>query len=107
MDTDRNVSSTVDAAGNCVITLRSDNKRQWIVKQAGIEAPNVVGGATGNIYKNGNIITPFVATGDAPAGEPYPRIGPSASDVLTVEWAGATPGATCSVTFLYDDGVPA
>jgi hypothetical protein len=75
-----------------------------VVQQVGIEAPNVGGGAVGNIYKNSNLITPFVATGDAPAGEPFIKIG--VNDVMRVRWTSATVGASVAATFIFDDGAP-
>jgi len=101
---ERRVTGTVPASGTVELLFRPDNRLAATVQQVGIEAPNVGGGAVGNIYKNSNLITPFVATGDAPAGEPFIRIG--TSDVMRVRWTSATPGATVAATFIYDDGAP-
>jgi hypothetical protein len=102
---DQSKSGVVPASGTLAIPLRSDNGRPWILQQVGIDATGVGGGAIGKIKKNGKIITPFVPTGDAPAGEPF--IPMSSTETVTVEWTSAIAGAVCNVTFIYDDGVPA
>ncbi len=101
--TDQTTSGVIDANGNLTIRLRPDNNRTWTVTQVGISADTVGGGAIGKLKKNGKIIAPFVATGDAPWGEQ--PLAPT--ETLTVEWTSGTPGGTAEVTFFYDDGVPA
>lgn len=101
---ERRATGTIAASGVGELVFRTDNRLPAIVQQVGIEAPNVGGGAVGNIYKNSNLITPFVASGDAPAGEPFIRIG--VGDVMRVRWTSATPGAAIAATFIYDDGAP-
>ena len=103
--TERRVTGTIAATGIGELQFRTDNRLPAIVQQVGIEAPNVGGGAVGNIYKNSNLITPFVATGDAPAGEPFIKIG--VNDVMKVRWTAAISGTAIAATFIYDDGAPA
>ena len=99
---ERRITGVVASTGIARLDFRTDNRLPAIVQQVGIEADNVGGGAVGKIYKNGALITPFVATGDAPAGEPFIRIG--TGDVMRVEWTSATVGARVAATFIYDDG---
>jgi len=99
-DTDEVVIGVVPANGRINLEWRPP-RGGATVKQVGIRAPNVGGGAVGNITKNGRIITPFVATGDAPAGEPF--IPLHTGDVIRAEWTAATPGASVEATFFYDD----
>ena len=105
MDTSQTLSGTIDANGELTLSLRPDNGRTWVFKQVGIDAETVGGGAIGKILKNGQIITPFVASGDAPAGEPFIRCSPN--ETMQVRWTGGAVGATCSAQFFYDDGIPA
>jgi hypothetical protein len=97
---DEKLSGIVPANGTLRITWFPPSKGA-IVKQVGIKAPNVGGGSVGNIYKNTSPITPFVATGDAPSGEPYVDL--SRNDKLVVEWTSATVGAPVEITVFYDD----
>ena len=101
-DTEQTIIDTVPASGAVALELRSTNRKAWTVKQVGIRAPNVGGGAIGNITKNGLIITPFVPYGDAPAGEPFITLRPG--DVMATEWTSAAVGATVEATYFYDDG---
>lgn len=98
------LSGTVPANGILELNLIPDNNRKWIVQQVGIVALGVGDGAVGYINLNGAPVTPFVPTGDAPAGEPYVTLRPG--NRLTARWTGATPGATATATFIYDDGTP-
>src|SRR5512138_2345081 len=98
---ERRVTGTVPASGTVELQFRSDGRRTCRVEQVGIEAPGVGGGAVGNIYKNSNLITPFVPTGDAPAGEPFIPIG--RNDVMKVRWTSATVGAAVAATFIYTE----
>ena len=105
METSQTLSGTVPASGTLTLRLRPDNGRTWIFSQVGIDAPLVGGGAIGKIKKNGQIITPFVASGDAPGGEPFIRC--TSNETMQVEWTSATVGAACTAQFFYDDGIPA
>lgn len=96
------LSGTVAADGTATLSVRPYGRATWVVQQVGIDAPNVGGGAVGMIRKNGSPITPFVASGDAPAGEPYVTL--RRNDVLTIEWTAATVGAQVTATVFYDDG---
>jgi len=101
--TDQALSGTVAANGTARLTLRPYGRTTWIIQQIAVEAPGIGASAgLGMIRKNGSPVTPFVAAGDAPAGEPYITL--RGSDVLTIEWTGATVGASVKATVFYDDG---
>jgi hypothetical protein len=93
-------TGTISAAGTASLQFRPPRGGAE-VQQVGIRAPNVGGGAVGNITKNGRIVTPFVATGDAPAGAPYVTL--QTGDVIAAEWTSATVGAAVEAVFFYDD----
>jgi hypothetical protein len=96
---------TVAATGRATATLTNYGPYTYSVQQVGIEMPNAGGSAIGVIRKGGAIITPFAPVLDAPAGEPFINLYPNES--MTVEWSGATVGATGTATFIFDDGTPA
>jgi hypothetical protein len=98
------LSAVVAANGEATLSVRPYGRATWIIQQVGIEATGIGSGALGMIRKNGSPITPFVAAGDAPAGEPYVTL--RGNDTLTIEWTGATVGAGVKATVLYDDGQP-
>ena len=99
---DQVLSGTVPASGTVDLVLRSWAGQTWTIQQVSPDAPNVGGAASGGVYKNDNLIAPFVPQGDAVAGEPYPKI--RGSDRLQIRWTGATPGAQVSALVIYDDG---
>ena len=101
--TEQTQTGIVPASGAIGLELRP-GRLTLIVSQVGIRAPDVGGGAIGNILKNGAIITPFVPYGDAPAGEPPIILRPG--DVMRVDWTSAAVGARVEATFIYDDGTP-
>lgn len=96
------LSGIVAANGTVTLTVRPYGRATWIIQQVGIEAPGVGGAATGMIRKNGSPVTPFVAAGDAPAGEPYVTL--RGNETMTISWTGATVGAGVKALVLYDDG---
>lgn len=96
------LSGTVAANGTVTLSLRPYGRATWTVQQVGIEADSVGAAAIGMIRKNGSPITPFVAAGDAPAGEPYITL--RRNDEMTIEWTGAVAGAQVKATVFYDDG---
>ena len=102
MITEVPLTGIVPASGSISLTIRPRARQTWVVSQVGIRAPSVGGGAVGNITKNGMIITPFVATGDAPAGDP--PITLQSGDRMSAEWTAAVAGARVEANFIYDDG---
>lgn len=103
MFTDASLSATVDAAGNATITITPTTRQRWLVQQVVPEAENAAS-ASGELRKNGRLVSPFLASGDVIADAPPVPVGPS--DKLTVEWTGLTPGDTVHVYWIYDDGQP-
>lgn len=98
-------SSTVAAAGTARITLGQTGPRMVRrVRQVSTMAPNVGGSASCALYKNGMLITPMDAQGDA-AVEP-PPIDARSTDQLYVEWTGGTAGAQVEALFIYDEVKP-
>jgi hypothetical protein len=94
-------SKVVAAAGTATITVKSAGQMPWIVSQISIEMGSAPVGATCAIRKNGSIITPMIAASDVASGEPYIQL--LYTDVLTVEWAGCTPGQIGKATVLYSE----
>lgn len=100
---DLTFTPVVAADGKATVTVKVSNGLDtWTVQQVSIEMQSAPVGATCYVRKNGYPITPIIPTGDTAAGEPYVTLRPS--DVLTVEWAGCTPGASGLVLVFYDDG---
>jgi hypothetical protein len=96
-------SALVKADGTAVITFTTQSSRNvYTVQQVTVENSAAPVGATCEIRKNGSLITPMIPTGDAAGGDPPILL--RQSDRLTVEFAGCTPGTTCSVFIIYDDG---
>jgi hypothetical protein len=100
--TDQALSGTIPASGTLTLSFRPTARSHWIVQQVGIDAPDIGGSALGMIRKNGSPITPFVAAGDAPAGEPYITL--RGNDTMTITWTGGVVGAQVKATVFYDDG---
>jgi hypothetical protein len=106
----RTQSGKAPASGAVVLSFYSRGPYQFICSQVSVEmtkgtATAVSASAVCAIRLNGNLVSPAVAQGDAVAGEPPVVFGPS--DVLTVEWSGATSGNQCSATITYaQDMIP-
>lgn len=96
------MSGTVAASGTGTLTIRPVRRQRWTVRQVSVEAPNVGGGASGMLRKNGNAVAPFIAQADAIAGEPPIILGPGEN--MTIVWTGATAGAQIKALVTYDDG---
>lgn len=93
----------VGADGTATITIKpTDGLSTWTILQISAQIPSAPSGATGNVYKNGYMVSPFVPTGDTVAGDPPVILLPS--DVLTVKWTGCTPGSTGQVLATMNDG---
>ena len=99
MDATAPYSKIVGAAGTAVITVRPPGRQIWTVTQVSNEMENAPSGAVCNLRKNGNLVTPLVATGDAATGDPPVILLPS--DVMTVEWASCTQGLVGRAIIFY------
>lgn len=96
-------SPVVEASGGVTVTIRTRTRLQtWMLQQVSVEMPSAPLGATCELRKNGFLITPLIATGDAADGDPYVQL--RGSDVATVTFAGCTPGDVGQVFVIYDDG---
>lgn len=98
---DRSYSEVVNASGRAVITVRSGSQ-DWTVHQISTELAGAPLGATSDVRKNGNLITIMAAAGDVADGAPPIVLLPQ--DVVTVSWAGCTPGQVGKATLMYDNG---
>lgn len=99
------VSVTVGAGGTAQARIQTGSKfRTWTISQVSVELAAAPIGATCDVRKNGTLITPLIATGDAASGDPPVVLRPG--DTLTVNWAGCTIGTRGSVYLIYDDGTP-
>ncbi len=74
----------------------------WTLTQVSVELPEAPSGSTCEMRKNGSLVTLLIPTGDAAAGEPPVMLRPT--DLVTVSWAGCTPGDVARVLVFYDDG---
>lgn len=100
---DRTFTPVVAANGTAVATIKVANGIDtWIITQISAELPAAPIGATGEVRKNTYLVSPFIPTGDTVAGEPPVYLRPT--DVLTVQWAGCTPGQVAKVLVFFDDG---
>ena len=97
------ITPVVDAAGVATATVKPTSDSQtWTVTQVSVELATAPVGATCDVRKNGYLVSPAIPTGDTVAGDP-PVILQS-YDVLTVTWAGCTPGDVARVLVFFDDG---
>lgn len=96
------LSGIVKSDGTLTITIKPTGRQTWTVSQVSINMQSAPIGATALLKKNGALITPMVATGDAAGGDPAIDVRPA--EKLTVEWAGCTAGQTGTVLVIYDDG---
>lgn len=95
-------TGTVAATGIGEIVFQPTRGQTWSFQQAGVKAGTGAAGAIGEIFVDSDFITPFVPTGDAPSGEPFPTVGPNSK--IRVRWTGATAGTSIEATIIYDDG---
>lgn len=95
-------AGTVDANGDLTLAWRSQGRQTWTVQQVSVSMPTAPAGATCNIYKNGNLISPLVPNGDAASGDPPVVQRPP--DRISVVWTNCTPGDLGSIFVIYDDG---
>jgi hypothetical protein len=102
--TDQPFTAIVNAAGRAIISFRPPTSRaNYIVQQVSVEYATAPIGCTCDVRKNGRLISPVIPTGDSAAGDPPVPIG-GGSDILTVNFAGGTPGDIVNVYIIYDDG---
>lgn len=102
---DMALSDQVAADGTAVVPIRvSTGIGQWTVTQVSTDMSTAPIGSTCELRKNGNMVTPMISTGSVAGGDPPVVI--NAADVLTVSWAGCTPGDVAKVFVIYDDGRP-
>lgn len=100
---DRAVTVVIGADGTGTARFRvSDGLSTWRVLQVSVELQAAPSGATCEVRKNGNLVTPIIPTMDTAADEPAVQL--RGTDELTVTWSGCTPGQVGQVTFYYDDG---
>lgn len=104
---DKRYSAAAGAAGTISIPVRPTGTRPWVVTQVSVElvagsAAAVGAAATGMLRKNGAPVAPFVAHGDAVAGDPPIRLG--TTDEMTIEWAGANNGNIGVALLIYELG---
>jgi hypothetical protein len=92
-------TAIVTAGGLATISWQPDHRNTWIVSQVSAEQLSAPAGATCFLRLNGSMVTPLVPTADAAGGDPPVPVLPS--DVLTVEWAGCTPGQVAKVIIFY------
>lgn len=103
MDDSREFTATANASGAAVVTIKTRTRLQtWTVTQVSVEMPSAPIGTTCELRRNGFLVTPLVGTGDAASGDPPVIL--RGTDVLTVTWAGATPGLVGKVLIFFDDG---
>lgn len=99
----REYTATASAGGIATVTIKTRTRLQtWTLQQVSVEMSTAPIGATCELRRNGFLVTPLIATGDAAAGDPPVVL--RGTDVCTVTWAGATPGAIGRVLVLFDDG---
>jgi hypothetical protein len=94
-----------DAQGNATLTVTPLDAIGWRVSQVSPSmlpgsAPTVSATATAAVYVVGVLIAPFVAQGDAVAGDPPIDLQPG--DVMTLVWVGCTPGNAVQAMVFYD-----
>lgn len=100
---DQVVTVVADASGNAKAEIRCRSRnRNWTVQQISAQMPGAPIGCVCTVKKNGAFVTLLIPTGDSAAGDP-PILLRGHSDILTVEYTGATPGAVGTVTAFYDE----
>ena len=97
---DQTYTAVTAANGRCTVTVKSERRTTWIVSQVSSEMSTAPVGCQCTLRKNTYFVTALIATGDTAGGPPPVRLLPS--DVLTVEWTGATPGDVGKVLVFYD-----
>lgn len=99
------LNGAAPASGVVSLPVRPTGTLPWRVTQVSVEMVRtdsalVSGSATCVMRKNGALVTPLVAQGDAAGGDPPVYL--QMSDELTIEWAGANLGDICRALVIYD-----
>lgn len=104
--TDQPFTAVVKADGSAVVQFKPPTFRaSYIVQQVSVEYAAAPIACTCTLRKNGRFITLIIPTGDSAGGDPpIPLNG--GSDIMTVTFAGGTPGDIVNVFFIFDDGSP-
>lgn len=97
---DQTYTAVTAASGKCTATVRTERRLTYLISQVSNEMLSAPVGCTCTLRKNGYLISVMIAAADTAAGDPPVLILPS--DVLTVEWVGATPGALGKVMIFYE-----
>lgn len=100
---DKSYTAVVSAGGSAVVTIRPLKSVTWVISQISVEMVTAAGQSAGTceVRKNGRLVTPLVATGDAATGDPPVTLWPT--DQCTVTWSAATPGLVGTVLAFYDE----
>jgi hypothetical protein len=93
------LSAITAATGICRVAYNPRGANTYEFNQISAEMAGA-SAATCAIRRNGALVCPIVATGDAAGGDPPVWIWPG--DELTVEWTGAPVGAVGKVTAFYN-----
>ncbi len=102
MSATQDYSATVAAGGTATVRIVTGSRRRvWTVYQVTVEMSTAPIGATCSIRKNGSLVSPAIPTGDPVGGDPPVTL--EGTDVMTVEWAGCTPGDVGRVLVIYDE----
>jgi len=100
---DQNYTAVADASGNARVEIRCRSRnRNWTVQQISAQMEGAPIGCICTVKKNSTFVTLLIPTGDSAAGDP-PILLRGHSDILTVEWTGATPGGVGTVLAIYDE----
>lgn len=94
-------SVVVGASGNGTISVQTGRQVEWVISQVSIEMTSVNSGTLCALRKNGSLVTPMVAAGDAATDSPPITLWPT--DVMTIEWTGAPVGAVGKALIFYDE----
>lgn len=96
------LTAVANGAGTATVNIVTNGVDTWTISQVSVEMATAPAGALCVLRKNGYLITPLIATGDAATGDPPMRLLPS--DAATVVWTGVAPGAVGKVALIFDDG---
>lgn len=101
-------TTNADANGNASLTLHQiASGLEWIIQQVGVAVTPLTGvlisgTIIANILRNGQLISSTNQGGRGSAGgQPYYKIGPN--DSLVVTWQNAGAGSQCIATFSYSE----
>ena len=103
MDATAPFSKIVGASGTATITVKPPGRQIWTITQVSIELTGAPSGSTCSLRKNGSLVTPMIAPGDAASGDPPIVLLPS--DVMTIEWVGCTQGQVGRAIIFYSSKV--